>query len=233
MWNRFDVSRYDRWAAVFTVNNYGIAYVNERNDEGTDDVPRRGEYPFLLLDVDGHPEMKDFVHLPPSDVCAKLMPKIHEKVVDNTDEIVEFDSEKDEKRRFARDRLDCLVEWTPRSCMAWNSKEKRNKPSMPNPANNDWAVVPNESVLHKWALSAPMSAPPKKVAGKRKEPELDGLRVVKSPELEEAGFAWLMTVPIDENCTVERVDGTLRVVQMKPMAKADEEAVGGEGAVEE
>lgn len=224
----------DRWQSVFTCNNYGMLYVNEVHCDSTDDVPRRGEYPFLMLDVEGHPEMKDFVHVPPVDVCAKLMPQILEKIHpdDPASHVIDWNAEREDKKKAARDRFDGL-NWKPEHCMAWHAKEKRHKPTMPGPAANDWALIPPDVAESlKWALAVPQAAAPaKKVGGKRKDPEqvtIEGLQIVKSDALEDAGYAWLLTLPIDENCTVEKIDGTLRVVQHKKPKVADEEAPAAE-----
>jgi hypothetical protein len=228
----------ERWQAVFGVNNYGIAYVNETHADSTDDTPLRGEYPFLVLDVEGFPEMKHFIHLPPPDVCAKLMPQIRDKIADDpASEVLDWDSEKDEKKKLARDRF-LGLNWKPEHCTSYNTKEKRWKPALPNPASNDWALIPPETAEGmKWSIAhAPSAAAPKKVAGKRKESEtatIEGLHVVKSPELDAAGYAWLLTLPIDEHCMVEKIDGTLRVVQHKKVKAEEAEAPAAEGEVAE
>jgi hypothetical protein len=210
----------DRWAEVFGVNNYGIVLLNETNGDSTeDDDVRKGQYPFLLLDVEGAEHMKSYVHLPPIDVAAKVIVALKEKVKENPAEhIIDWDSDVEKKKRQARERLAGL-DWTPNCCTSYNQKEKRNKPCLPNPTLNGWQLVPEETLANMpWAIAQAQPPPTAKKSAKRKEPEVEtlpGLKIVRTEALEDAGFAWLLSLPVDENCTVEQVDGVLKVVQHK------------------
>ena len=153
----------EKWKKFVTVRNLGMVTVKE------------GVYPYVMFNVEGHPQMANVVHFLPTEPAAKLLPMLYAEVKEDPEAFgIKIHSAKTaESRAKHQARLDAL-QWTPSMCMSSQNKTGVVKTTLPNPPFNNWEHVPSKHHV-KWCCTPerqrPTSAATKKpsTTGKRKD----------------------------------------------------------------
>ena len=215
----------EKWRQYLTVSNYGIVKTKE------------GVYPFAMFDVVGHPQMKNTVHLIPSEPAAKLLPALYEAAKEDPEAHgLKLASKSDSQRAKHQARLDGL-QWKPEMCMG-TGKSGATKPTSPSPTTNAWKPLP-PSFWIKWCVTPEKRATPsaggaasKGGSGSKRErdedAELLGSGIRARTDLGFGNVAMLASIPVGEHYSTKVVGGRLEVTVYAD--GADEE--GAEGALE-
>jgi hypothetical protein len=212
----------DKWRSFVTVHNYGLIKVDE------------GLFPYVVFDVENHPQMKEVVHFLPIEPAAKLLAALYEEVKDDPESHgIKINSAKTpESRAKHQARLDGL-KWKPEDCMSSQNKSGKEKPTQPNPMSNKWTHIPTQHQV-KWCCQPDKDTKTaKKATGKRKdrgeETLPNGVRV--TTDVDFPGISLVASIPVGSNFTTKVVEGHLKVVVYG--SAADEEgADAAEGAEE-
>jgi hypothetical protein len=206
----------EKWRKFVTHNNYGVVAVDE------------GKYPFVVFDVEGHPQMKEVIHFLPLEPAAKLLPAIHEAIKDDPEAhgIKIKTARTPESKAKHQARLDNLI-WKPEDCVSSQNKSGTLKPTQPNPMSNKWVHVPTAFQV-KWCCVPEKDNKSAKKSGssKRKDRDLGealpaGVRI--KTDVDFPGISLMASIPVGSSYTTKVIDGQLQVV-VYGTATATEEA---------
>jgi hypothetical protein len=193
----------EKWRPYVTYTNYGIVEVEE------------GRYPYVVFDVEGHPQMREVIHFVPFEPAAKLLPALYEEAKDDPEKhgFKVKSSKTPEGRAKHQARLDGL-QWTPKDCVSSQNKSGKEKPAQPNPMTNRWTHIPVQHQV-KWCCAPEKEAKSsKKATGKRKDRNEDTLPagVCIKTDVEFPGISMMASIPVGSNYVTKVVDGHLKVV---------------------
>lgn len=195
----------EKWKNYITVSNYGMAKVKE------------GRYPYVMFDVEGHPQMKEVIIFVPIEPAAKLLPALYEEAKADPEKFgLKITTAKTaESRAKHQARLDNL-QWTPQDCVSSQNKSGLMKSTTPNPLTNNWLHVP--AAFHiKWCCRVDKAAKvAAKKTGKRKERDgegdvLPGGVCVKT-DVDFGNVTLMASVPVGTQYTTKVIDGVLNII---------------------
>lgn len=205
----------EKWKRFVTVQNFGMAKVKE------------GRYPYVMFDVEGHPQMKDVIIFIPIEPAAKLLPALHEEVKEDPEKhgLKITTAKTTESRAKHQARLDELL-WKPEYCTSSQNKTGVEKPTTPNPMTNNWIHIPSNSQV-KWCCAPEKGAKANvsKKTGKRKDrdatadAELPGGVRVKT-DVDFGNISMIASVPVGTQYTTTVVNGVLNIVVYGGVAEA-------------
>jgi hypothetical protein len=213
----------EKWKKYVTVANYGMQKVKE------------GKYPYVMFDVEGHPQMKEVIIFIPIEPASKLLPALYEQVKGDPEAAgIKIKSGKTaESRAKHQARLDEL-QWKPEHCVSSQNKTGVEKPTMPNPMTNNWVHIPAAFQV-KWCCAPDKTAKSaQKKTEKRKERDAandllpGGVRV--KTDVGFGSVSLMAAVPVGSHYTTTVVDGVLNVIvygnvaEVEPDADAEGEA---------